>query len=91
MAILLQVLVGFANLAGRRVYFVVGATRHYLNLFVALVGLTSVGRKGTSWDVARLSLAIGADQDWAENRVAGGLVSGEGLIFASRPRSGSAS
>jgi hypothetical protein len=79
-AILLQVLVAFANLVGRKVFFVVGGTRHYLNMFVALVGLTSVGRKGTSWDVARYPLSA-ADPDWAENRVAGGLVSGEGLIF----------
>jgi Protein of unknown function (DUF3987) len=79
-AILLQVLVGFGNLVSRRPYFVVGGTRHYLNLFVALVGATATGRKGTSWDVARHPLAS-ADPDWAENRVAGGLVSGEGLIF----------
>ena len=80
MAILLQVLVGFGNMVGRNAFFVVGATRHCLNLFIALVGLTSVGRKGTSWDVARQALS-GIDPDWAENRVAGGLVSGEGLIF----------
>jgi Protein of unknown function (DUF3987) len=79
-AVLLQVLTGFGNMVGRRPHFVVNATRHYLNLFVALVGLTATGRKGTSWDVARYPLAA-VDQDWADNRVLGGLVSGEGLIF----------
>jgi hypothetical protein len=79
-AVLLQVLTGFGNLAGRRPYFVVGGTQHYLNMFVALVGQTAVGRKGTSWDVARHPLGL-ADPEWVDNRVHGGLVSGEGLIF----------
>ena len=50
-ATLVQVLAAFGNMIGRTCFFSVGATRHYLNLFIALVGLTALGRKGTSWDV----------------------------------------
>jgi Protein of unknown function (DUF3987) len=78
-AVLLQFLTGFGNMVGRRPHFVVNATRHYLNLFVAMVGPTATGRKGTSWDVARHALAM-IDQEWVKDRVTGGLVSGEGLI-----------
>ena len=42
-ATLVQVLAAFGNMIGRTCFFSVGATRHYLNLFVALVGLTSLG------------------------------------------------
>lgn len=78
-AVLLQFLVGFANLIGRGPHFVVGATRHYLNLFMILVGMTGAGRKGSSWDVAEWILHA-LDPDWAEDRIQSGLVSGEGLI-----------
>ena len=36
-----------------------------------------------SWDAARYPLAA-TDQDWAENRIQGGLGTGEGLIYAVR-------
>lgn len=78
-AVLLQLLVGIANIIGRGPHFVVGATRHYLNLFMLLIGLTSAGRKGSSWDVVRWILQS-LDPDWADNRIQSGLVSGEGLI-----------
>lgn len=78
-ATLVQFLVAFGNLIGHNAHFVVAATHHHLNLFIALVGMTAVGRKGTSWDVVRWILG-GIDPDWKEGRIMGGLVSGEGLI-----------
>jgi hypothetical protein len=79
-ATLVQLLVAFGSMTGRSAHFVVGATRHYLNLFAALVGPTAVGRKGTSWDVARMILR-GFDPVWNDTRIQSGLVSGEGLIY----------
>jgi hypothetical protein len=49
-ALLVQTLVAFGALCGHRAYYQVEATRHYPNLFALLVGGTSKGRKGTSWD-----------------------------------------
>lgn len=79
-ATLLQFVVGFGNLVGRKPHFVVGATRHYPALNAALVGPTAGGRKGSSWDCTRHVLQ-GLDEAWARDRVKGGLVSGEGLIY----------
>lgn len=79
-AMLVQLLLGFANLIGRRAHFAVGATWHHLNLFLALVGTTSMGRKGTSWEDAKWALKQ-FDPEWAKDRIERGLVSGEGLIW----------
>jgi hypothetical protein len=78
-AILFQFLTAFGNMIGRIAHFKVGATYHYLNLFMSLVGLTAVGRKGTSLDIIEWFLSL-ADREWAVDRIQGGLVSGEGLI-----------
>ena len=85
-ATLIQFLVAFGNLIGRTPHFVVGATRHALNLFCALVGPTALGRKGTSWDLVRYLLQP-CDPQWADARILGGLVSGEGLIYHVRDAS----
>jgi hypothetical protein len=77
---LVQLLVGFASAIGRKPYFAVGGTRHYLNLFACLVGMTSIGRKGTALDVA-LWLLKRVDATWGKNCIRTGLVSGEGLIY----------
>jgi hypothetical protein len=54
-ALLSQFLVALGNVVGRGPYYQVEATPHHLNLFLVVVGATSSGRKGTSWDhVARL-------------------------------------
>jgi hypothetical protein len=79
-ATLAQFLVAFSNMVGRGPHFYTGATRHSLNLFVAIVGATAVGRKGTSWDVVRFVLSQ-LDPAWEADRIQGGLVSGEGLIY----------
>jgi Protein of unknown function (DUF3987) len=82
-ALLIQFLVGFGNLVGRGPYTAVEADRHGVNLFAALVGLSSKGRKGTSWGQIRRVLE-GADPEWARGRVQSGLSSGEGLIWSVR-------
>jgi hypothetical protein len=67
-------------LVGRKAHFLVSATFHYAVLFVALVGSTATGRKGTSWDFIYWLLRS-LDEAWATERIQGGLVSGEGLIY----------
>ena len=82
-ALLICFLVAFGNAIGRTVYFVADGARHYANLFAVLVGETSKGRKGTAWArvLGRLLLVAA---EWAENRITGGLSSGEGLIWQVR-------
>ncbi len=78
-AFLIQFLIAFGNVVGRSAHYVVEEARHSLNLFGVLVGTTSKGRKGTSWNrVLRRFAAV--DADWVKDRVSGGLSSGEGLI-----------
>jgi len=78
-AILLQFLTLAGNVMGRTAYYQVESDRHHTNLFAVLVGDSAKSRKGTSWGRAR---AIGkvSDTTWADDRVKGGLSSGEGLI-----------
>lgn len=82
-AILVQTLVGFGSLIGRGPYFPVEADKHHSNLFVALVGATSKGRKGTSLGHVRLRLTR-LDAQWNAGCTQSGLSSGEGLIWAVR-------
>jgi hypothetical protein len=79
-AILIQILVMFGNVIGPSAHFVVEATRHYLNLFTALVGRTAGGRKGTSFNQS-LRVVSQIDPEWAASRIMKGLSSGEGLIY----------
>ncbi len=82
-AVLIQLLVALGNVIGRHCYFRVEATRHYANLFAVIVGSSSTGRKGTAGGhVKRLIETV--DPDWSLNRVIGGLVSGEGLVWQVR-------
>jgi len=78
-ALVLQLLAAFGNVVGRRPHFKVEADHHAPNLFVALVGKSARGRKGTSWGYV-LEMLRRVDKDWAENRVQPGLSTGEGLI-----------
>ncbi|HOG07436.1 MAG TPA: hypothetical protein PK983_05025 [Syntrophales bacterium] len=79
-ALLFQALLIFGNIVGRNPYFKVEATEHHCNEFLLLVGNTSKGRKGTSWDHAR-SIARTIDPPWELECIKSGLTSGEGLIF----------
>jgi hypothetical protein len=82
-AVLVHFLVGFGNLIGREPHFRVGGTEHHTNLFACFVGATAAGRKGTAWGEVLRLLRL-ADPEWAQDRIAGGLSSGEGVIWAVR-------
>jgi hypothetical protein len=81
--ILLQILVVFGNIIGHSPYYLVEGDQHHSNLFVALVGTSSKGRKGTSSGRVR-SITKDADEFWSIERCVSGLSSGEGLINAVR-------
>ena len=82
-ALLFQLLAAFGNLIGHEHYIVADGTRHYLNLFGVLVGQSSKGRKGTSWNhIANVMERV--ESEWRQDRISFGLSSGEGLIWAVR-------
>ncbi len=72
----------YGSAVGCGPHYVVSESRHHPNLFVALVGDTSKGRKGTSHAAPRRIISE-ADPAWAA-RMFGGVGSGEGLIYAIR-------
>jgi hypothetical protein len=78
-AILIQFLAYFGNMVGKTPYYQVEADHHHTNLFAVLVGASSKARKGTSAGQVR-SIVKAADEQWIEERMKGGLSSGEGLI-----------
>jgi uncharacterized protein DUF3987 len=78
-AILIQILMYFGNVVGKSPYYQVEADQHHANLFAILVGESAKGRKGTSGGRAR-SVIRAADERWIDERMKGGLSSGEGLI-----------
>lgn len=82
-ALLLQFLAAMGNLVGRDAWICADGARHHLNLFIAIAGATSKGRKGTSWNqVARIFGVL--DEKWKNECITNGLSSGEGLIYAVR-------
>ena len=82
-ALLMQFLVGFGSMIGRKPHFMAEADRHFLNLFAVLVGQTAKGRKGTSLgQIQRILAAL--DEPFCQKRIMGGLASGEGLVWAVR-------
>ncbi|MDX6457337.1 MAG: hypothetical protein QOE55_1034 [Acidobacteriaceae bacterium] len=82
-AILLQLLAAFGNAVGPAPHCMVDATRHGLNLFVVLVGESSKGRKGTSWNQIRRLFAE-ADHPWVAERVTTARLTPASLIHALR-------
>lgn len=79
--LLLDTLLSFGNAVGKGAHFNVEADRHSLNLFVAEVGISSKGRKGTALGHTD-AIREGMDPEWSKQRVQSGLSSGEGLIRA---------
>jgi hypothetical protein len=77
-ALLVQTLAAFGNLAGRGPHIRVEADEHPGRLYVGLIGDSSRGRKGVSWGHLR-RLFESVDTSFPE-RIASGLSSGEGLI-----------
>jgi len=82
-AILGQLLVAFGSAVGRGPHFLVEGDAHHANLFTCLVGESSRGRKGTSRGRV-MQLMTHADEQWCIKRLASGLSSGEGLVWAVR-------
>ena len=82
-ALLVHFLVVFGNVVGRGPHAQVEADRHAGNLYVAFIGQTGEGRKGTAAGRIR-DLFARADADWAKQCVKGGMSSGEGVIQAIR-------
>lgn len=77
-AVLMQLLVAYGNQIGPDIYTMVGAERHALHEFLALVGKTGSARKGNSFQpVAHLFSQV--DSTWTKRRRSG-FGSGEGLI-----------
>jgi len=84
-ALLVQTLAVFGNIVGRQPHFTAEGDRHGTNIFPVMVGVTSKGRKGSSWSqVNRVFQDV--DGEWASGSVQSGLSSGEGLIWAVRDR-----
>ncbi len=77
-AVMASTLTMFGNAVGYGPYFIAGDARHATNLFAAIVGATSDGRKGTSAESPR-RLLTWVDEAWLAC-IASGLASGEGLI-----------
>jgi len=82
-ALLMQFLVYFGVVVGRQPYYLVGATRHYPNLFAILVGATGKARKGTAYDYID-TVMRSVDSSWTRDNIISGCGSGEGLIHAVR-------
>jgi hypothetical protein len=80
-ALLVHVLVAFGNAVGRGPHALVEADRHAGNLYVAFVGPTGEGRKGTASGQVRRLFKF-ADPHWAKDHVKGGMSTGEGVIQA---------
>jgi hypothetical protein len=80
-ALLAQMLVAFGNATGRGAYFRVEGDTHRCNEFLALVGRSSKARKGVSWGPPR-RVVESIDEEYARDRIKGGLSSGEGVIWA---------
>jgi hypothetical protein len=78
-----SLLASIGNCIGRGPHAIVGRTYHFTNLFVAIVGNTGAGRKGTGGDIVADCLRP-ADADWATYCQSPNLVSGEGVIDALR-------
>jgi hypothetical protein len=81
-AVLVNFLTIFGCAVGVRPHFMVGADRHSPRLFVANVGKSSNARKGSSVHPVR-QLMVAADGS-LKSRMAEGLGSGEGVIYAVR-------
>jgi hypothetical protein len=82
-ALLVQLLIAFGNLVGRRPRWRVEATDHHLNLFGVIVGRSAKARKGTGLDHV-LRLLASCDPAWRSDCVQGGLATGEGLVWLVR-------
>jgi Protein of unknown function (DUF3987) len=77
-SLLVQFLVAFGNIIGRKPFRHQAAT-HHLNEFAVLVGESGIGAKGTSWNALSDLLQL-INQSWFFDRVQDGFQSGESVI-----------
>lgn len=77
-AMLFQLLVMVGNAIGPNAHWRVGAEKHFLNLYCAVIGPTGAGKKGTSLNTVQ-QFVNEADGPW-KLRIKGGLSSGEGVV-----------
>ena len=63
-ALLFQFVAGFGNIVGRDAYMMADGAQHGLNLFGVLVGQSSKGRKGTSWNQIARPAVGQVDEEW---------------------------
>ncbi len=82
-ALLGSFLIASGNYFARNTYYLADGSKHYPNEFLVVVGNSSKGRKGTSWNHVRRVLEI-AHAVYAKNNISSGLSSGEGVIWAVR-------
>jgi hypothetical protein len=78
-----QFLVQFGVVIGRKSYYRVEASRHYTNLFLAVVGATSKARKGTSGSHVHGAMSA-ADGTWTLDNIISACGSGEAIVWAVR-------
>jgi hypothetical protein len=82
-ALLLQFLVMSGCYVGRGPRRLAGKQEHHLNEYVIIVGPTKTGRKGTGYSEVEWFIRL-VDRSWLDAHKSGGLVSGEGLVWAVR-------
>jgi len=80
-ALVVMALAAFGNIVGPGPHFLAQGRQHAARIWPILVGETAKGRKGSAWSSLRYVLAQ-VDAHWADNCVASGLSTGEGLIKA---------
>jgi hypothetical protein len=86
-ALLATLLTCFGNAVGHSPHALAGRSRHALNLFTGIVGMSSLGRKGTSWlEIKQLFSQV--DPDWLHHCTAAGVSTAEGLGYQVRDGSG---
>ena len=78
--VLIQLYTFIGSIVGRKVYVEVEANKLYPNLFTLLVGDSSRGRKGTSYNMVK-SIFKPYFSDFVECNIKSGLFSGQGLTF----------
>lgn len=82
-ALLATLDVSIGNAIGRGPFTTVGRTEHRPNMYLAVVGNTASGRKGTSADIIADCIRP-ADDTWAKWCQSPNLTSGEGIVDALR-------
>jgi hypothetical protein len=78
--VLAHLMAFFGIAVGRQAHFVVSGSRHRLNLFIGVVGLSGTSRKGMAGDVAS-AIFHRVDPYFAEENITDGLNSGAGLLW----------